>query len=90
MDGEDDDDDTFFIEEETYPALSSSSDDCQTTVNVVAIAKQKEEIFVNSNADPINESPDSPALLLLRALRDESHRFALKSHRRRRSHINGL
>ena len=35
-------------------------------------------------ADPIVLPDDSPALLLLRRIRDEAHRFALKHHRRRR------
>ena len=53
---------------------------------ICAIAKDKEEVFVPGTSHPINGgSPDTPALLLLRHLRDESHRFALKSHRRRRS-----
>ena len=54
---------------------------------ICAIAKDKEAVFVPGESRPINDgSPtDTPALLLLRHLRDESHRFALKSHRRRRS-----
>ena len=99
----DTEEDAFVIEEETYPPPPPNDDattgycnsDQQqhstTTVNVVAIAKRKEKLFVDEVADPVNGSSDSPALLLLRALRDESHRFALKSHRRRRSsHLNGL
>jgi len=82
--------DTIVIHEETYPPLHVVPTERQTTVNVVALAKNKEEVFVSSHSDPINDSPDSPALLLLRALRDESHRFALTSHRRRRSRVNGL
>lgn len=54
---------------------------------ICAIAKDKEAVFVPGESRPINNgSPtDTPGLLLLRHLRDESHRFALKSHRRRRS-----
>ena len=55
-------------------------------VQVCALAKNKEELFIPGKSSAVNEgSPDSPALLLLRAIRDESHRFALKAHRRRRS-----
>lgn len=54
-------------------------------VPICSLAKNKEEVFVPHNSEPLNDSPDSPALLLLRHLRDESHRFALSRHRRRRS-----
>jgi len=54
-------------------------------VNVCALAKNQEELFVHGTNEPINDASDSPALLLLRSLRDESHRFALQAHRKRRS-----
>jgi len=60
-------------------------DNRSATVAVCSLAKNHEELFVYGNHEPVNESSDSPALLLLRALRDESHRFALKAHRSRRS-----
>ena len=53
-------------------------------VSICSLAKNKEEVFVFGRGGPVNNAPDSPALLLLRSLRDESHRFALTSHRRRR------
>jgi excinuclease ABC subunit C len=77
--------DEYTVGEEQYPAQSPSF-----TVPVVALAKKNEEVFVKNNAGPINNSTDSSALLLLRALRDESHRRALKSHRIRRKKMNGL
>lgn len=55
------------------------------TVVVCSLAKNREELFVFGSKKPIDCSSDSPALLLLRALRDESHRFALTAHRKRRS-----
>lgn len=55
------------------------------TVPVCALAKSEEQVFVHDQKEPVNESPDSPGLLLLRSLRDASHKFALKNHRRRRS-----
>ena len=61
-----------------------------TTVPIVALAKQKEQVFVHGKKGPVNDTPDSAALLLLRSLRDESHRFALTAHRKRRSAMNGL
>jgi excinuclease ABC subunit C len=75
----------FTIHEEQYPPRRS---DC--TVPVVALAKKNEELFVKNNGSPISNSTDSSALLLLRALRDESHRRALNSHRLRRKKMNGL
>jgi excinuclease UvrABC helicase subunit UvrB/excinuclease UvrABC nuclease subunit len=62
----------------------------RTAVRVVALAKNQEEVFSPESTDPVNKSPDSAALLLLRAIRDESHRFALSAHRKRRSQMNGL
>lgn len=56
------------------------------SVQVCALAKNKESLFVPGKSSAVNNgAPDTPALLLLRAIRDESHRFALKAHRRRRS-----
>jgi excinuclease ABC subunit B len=52
---------------------------------VCAIAKRREEIFVVERETPLDSDPHQPALLLLRAARDESHRFALSRHRRARS-----
>ena len=55
------------------------------SVALCALAKENEEVFVPGVKDPVNLTQDSSAMLLLRQLRDESHRFALKSHRSRRS-----
>jgi excinuclease ABC subunit C len=57
----------------------------EVSVAICALAKSNEDLYVYGNSDPVNNGKDSPGLLLLRALRDESHRFALYSHRRRRS-----
>jgi excinuclease ABC subunit C len=54
-------------------------------VPICSLAKSKEEVFVFGKKRPVNDGPDSAALLLLRSLRDESHRYALHSHRKRRS-----
>ncbi|KAL3941845.1 MAG: hypothetical protein SGBAC_003865 [Bacillariaceae sp.] len=59
------------------------------TVTVCSLAKgasrNKDDLYVYGCSEPINTSTDSPGLLLLRSLRDESHRFALAAHRSRRS-----
>lgn len=60
--------------------------DC--SVAVCSLAKREEQVFVPGSSVPVNESADSPAVILLRALRDESHRFALRSHRIRRAPVS--
>ncbi len=55
-------------------------DSLKLDIPVVSIAKKEEEIFVVGRKNPIRLSPSSPALLLLRRIRDEAHRFAIKYH----------
>jgi excinuclease ABC subunit B len=55
------------------------------SVMICALAKENELVYVPFSPGPVNSSPDSPGMLLLRSLRDESHRFALRNHRSRRS-----
>jgi excinuclease ABC subunit C len=57
----------------------------RASVALCALAKENEDVFIPGVKDPVNLTQDSAAMLLLRQLRDESHRFALKSHRNRRS-----
>ncbi|KAL3776716.1 hypothetical protein HJC23_001503 [Cyclotella cryptica] len=64
---------------------SRSGENSCAYVVVCALAKNHEELYVFGKKEPINDSVDSPALLLLRSLRDESHRFALMAHRSKRS-----
>lgn len=73
----------------TGNSSSFSGQNRSATVVVCSLAKNREELFVFGSKTPINHSADSPALLLLRSLRDESHRFALTAHRSRRSLRNG-
>jgi excinuclease ABC subunit C len=47
----------------------------------VGIAKKEELLFVRDHDDPIALREDSPALLLIRRIRDEAHRFAVTFHR---------
>ncbi len=53
----------------------------------IGLAKQYEEIYTETAAGVkiLTLPSDSPALLLLRRLRDEAHRFALTYHRRLRA-----
>jgi excinuclease ABC subunit C len=60
------------------------------SVAICALAKENEEVFVPGARNPVNSSQDSAAMLLLRQLRDESHRFALRAHRNRRSILKSI
>ena len=48
---------------------------------VIGLAKRNEEVFIPGWPDPVVISHDRPALKLLQAIRDESHRFAITYHR---------
>jgi excinuclease ABC subunit C len=51
----------------------------------VGIAKKEELLFTRDREDPIALREDSPALLLIRRIRDEAHRFAVTFHRASRT-----
>jgi excinuclease ABC subunit C len=53
-------------------------------VDIVSLAKQREEVFVPGRREPLPLPADDPASLLLQAIRDEAHRFAVRYHRQRR------
>lgn len=59
------------------------------TIPVVGLAKREEEIYQLGTKETINESVNRPAILLLRAGRDEAHRFAVKYQRTLR-HKEGI
>jgi excinuclease ABC subunit C len=54
-------------------------------LRVVSLAKQREEIFLPGESDPIPTEAEQPGVQLLRRLRDEAHRFAVTFHRQQRS-----
>ncbi len=54
-------------------------------LDVVGLAKRLEEVYRPGEKDPIVLPPESAALLLLRRVRDEAHRFAVAYHRRLRT-----
>lgn len=56
-------------------------------VPVCGLAKQHEEIFLPGQPVSIYLPRRSPALYLVQRVRDEAHRFALTSHRARRSKL---
>jgi excinuclease ABC subunit C len=49
------------------------------------IAKKEELLFTRDREDAIALPPESPALLLIRRIRDEAHRFAVTFHRHSRT-----
>ena len=58
--------------------------DAGVDVDVVSLAKQREEVFVPGRRDPLPLPADDPGSLLLQRIRDEAHRFAVTYHRQRR------
>ncbi|MDR3349559.1 MAG: excinuclease ABC subunit UvrC [Acidaminococcales bacterium] len=54
----------------------------------IGLAKRFEEIWLEGASEPLCLPPDSPALLLLRRIRDEAHRFAISYHRKLRARRN--
>ncbi|HXG58271.1 MAG TPA: excinuclease ABC subunit C, partial [Thermoanaerobaculia bacterium] len=54
-------------------------------ITTVGLAKREEEIYVPGREQPIRLAKSDAALHLLQMVRDETHRFAVSSHRRRRS-----
>jgi excinuclease ABC subunit C len=54
-------------------------------MEAIGLAKRQEEIFVPGASDPILLPEKSDALLLLRQIRDEAHRFAISYHRKLRT-----
>ena len=53
-------------------------------IPIVGLAKREEELYLPEQAEPKRPNPNSPPMLLLRAVRDEAHRFAVTYHRTRR------
>jgi len=55
-----------------------------SNINIIALAKRFDNIYSNHKTN-IKLPPSSPALLLLKRIRDEAHRFAISYHRILRS-----
>ena len=59
-------------------------DELGADVRIVGLAKRLEEVWVPDEQFPVIFPRTSPALRLLQQLRDESHRFAITFHRKKR------
>ena len=53
-------------------------------IPTIGLAKRLEEVYVPDRTLPRTPNPNAPPMLLLRAVRDEAHRFAVTYHRTRR------
>ena len=58
--------------------------DLADELRVCSLAKQREEIFLPGEGQPLDSDPDQLGVKVLRRLRDEAHRFAVSFHRQRR------
>ena len=50
-------------------------------IPVIGLAKKMEEVFKPQFSEPQSINKTSPGLVLLKKIRDESHRFAITFHR---------
>ena len=65
-------------------AAQAALREADVAVDLVSLAKQREEVFVPGRRDPLPLPADDPGSLLLQRIRDEAHRFAVTYHRQRR------
>ena len=59
--------------------------DLEDEINVAALAKRFEEVFLPDQSDPVRIPRGSQALYMLQVVRDEAHRFANTFHSQQRS-----
>jgi excinuclease ABC subunit C len=52
---------------------------------IISLAKRLEEVYLPDQSDPMTIPKSSPALILLKRIRDEAHRFAITFNRTVRS-----
>jgi excinuclease ABC subunit C len=52
---------------------------------IIGLAKRLEEVYLPGRSDPLNINKSSPALIMLKLVRDEAHRFAIEYNRKVRS-----
>ncbi|HVR42478.1 MAG TPA: excinuclease ABC subunit UvrC [Thermoanaerobaculia bacterium] len=66
-------------------ALSALAKLGRDQIAIAGLAKREEEIYLPHLDEPVRLERNDPALHLLQMIRDETHRFAVSSHRRRRA-----
>jgi excinuclease ABC subunit C len=66
-------------------AVRAARDSGFAELAVVALAKREEQLWVPGASAPVPLDPESGPMLLVRHLRDEAHRSALRHQRRRRT-----
>lgn len=65
-------------------AAQKALEQAGANVSVIGLAKRLEEVWLPGADFPVILPRTSPALYLLQYLRDESHRFAITAHRKKR------
>ncbi|WP_122820492.1 excinuclease ABC subunit UvrC [Varibaculum vaginae] len=65
-------------------AAQKALEEVGANVSVIGLAKRLEEVWLPGTEFPVIFPRTSPALYLLQYLRDESHRFAITAHRKKR------
>jgi len=65
-------------------------DEFSFDIDIIALAKQEEEVFKRGESEPRILARSSFALRLLQRVRDESHRFAITFHRNKRQKITSV
>lgn len=54
-------------------------------IPIVALAKEREELYLPDRSEPVALPPRSQGLFLLQRIRDEAHRFAVTYHQKIRA-----
>ena len=62
-----------------------SLDKLNLNLPIIALAKRLEELFIPGESESLRVSKNSPALNILKQLRDEAHRFAITFQREKRT-----
>lgn len=53
-------------------------------IPIIGLAKKFEEVYLPNQKEPVDLSKNSPTLKLFQRIRDESHRFAVRLHKKQR------
>ena len=62
------------------PQIRACAENIPEGISFISLAKKEEIIYFPKEKDPLKLSDDDPALLLLRRVRDEAHRFGKRYH----------